>query len=255
MGAGGLGPREPVHGTNGGLLYWDGERRQPFPAKWEGGYGAQVVVGEEYTLEGLSWAAGDLKDIIVEVSDPVGTAGEEEGIVLTLRTTDGREATCRPHAGESRRFHSSLGISAGAPLGVCGLAFHGLFAPLPTPTIHPTTPTTTTRPPPGTCDCGAEWDWRCHDPSTDPLGGLGCMGCGVQECRVCGGDPYPPCSSTTMGDTSTSTSMSGSSTTTSPPPGDCSSCPNSVWHHGCLDCSSDPWGCWGCNACGLLACR
>ena len=91
-----------MHGTNGGILYWDGERRQPFPARWEGGYGAQVVVGEEYTLEGLSWAAGDLQDIIVEVSDPVGAGGDEEGIVLTLRTTDGREATCRPHAGESR---------------------------------------------------------------------------------------------------------------------------------------------------------
>ena len=102
-----------------------------------------------------------------------------------MQTTDGKEATCWPHAGESRKFHSTFGIGAGSPLGRCGLAFRGLHSDLPDYTLQSTSSTTSTEPPAGSCDCGiAEWDWRCHDPSTDPLGGLGCMGCGVQECRL-----------------------------------------------------------------------
>ena len=132
-----------MHGTNGGILYWDGERRQPFPAQWEGGYGAQVVVGEEYTLEGLSWAAGDLQDIIVEVSDPVGAGGEEEGIVLTLRTTDGREATCRPHAGESRWISLLMQPAQEVPLltgYLCGRPPGGVRPGLPWPLRRPAHP-------------------------------------------------------------------------------------------------------------------
>ena len=128
--------------------------------------------------------------MITKVSDPElaevwSKPRDEEGIQLTLRTTDGKEATCRPHAGESRKFHSTFGIGAGSPLGRCGLAFRGLHSDLPDYTLQPTSSTTPTEPPAGSCDCGiAEWDWRCHDPSSDPLGGLGCMGCGVQECRL-----------------------------------------------------------------------
>ena len=128
--------------------------------------------------------------MITKVSDPElaevwSKPRDEEGIQLTLRTTDGKEATCRPHAGESRKFHSTFGIGAGSPLGRCGLAFRGLHSDLPDYTLQPTSCTTSSEPPAGSCDCGiAEWDWRCHDPSSDPLGGLGCMGCGVQECRL-----------------------------------------------------------------------
>merc|ERR1711862_327353 len=53
--------------------------------------------------------------------------------------------------------------------------------------------------PPGplmdTCCPGTESfiDTRCYDPTTDPYGGLGCNGCGIQACRICGGDIYIPC--------------------------------------------------------------
>ena len=124
-----------------------------------------------------------------KVSDPElaevwGQPRDEEAIELKLRTVEGKEATCRPHSGESRKFHSTFGIADGSPLGRCGLAFRQIHSDLPVYTLHPTLSTITTEPAPGSCDCGgAEWDWRCHNPSTDPLGGLGCMGCGVQECR------------------------------------------------------------------------
>lgn len=36
-------------------------------------------------------------------------------------------------------------------------------------------------------------DPLCNDPPTDPYGGLGCNACGIQECRICGGDVYISC--------------------------------------------------------------
>jgi hypothetical protein len=222
-----------------------------------------VVLGAEYALEGLSWA-GEGGDIIVEVSDPVladawGGPRDEETIVLTLRTKDGQEATCRPHAGESRRFHSSQGVADGAALGSCGLAFRGLYSELPVYTVSPTMPTTTTEPDPcpECCTCpDSEWDWRCHDPTTDPLGGLACMGCGVQECRICGvGDPYPPCQATTPWGATTTTDPTGP-TTTVPPLDGCDCHPGgTVSDPRCHDCGNDPWGCLGCMACGVKDCR
>ena len=56
----------PVLGSNGGVLHFDGERRQPFPTKWEGGYAAPIVLGQAYVLEGLKWTGED-SDIIIEV--------------------------------------------------------------------------------------------------------------------------------------------------------------------------------------------
>ena len=58
---------DPVLGSNGGVLHWDGEKRQPFPTRWEGGYAAPVVLGQAYVLEGLRWTGED-SDIIIEVS-------------------------------------------------------------------------------------------------------------------------------------------------------------------------------------------
>ena len=57
---------DPVLGSNGGVLHFDGERRQPFPTKWEGGYAAPIVLGQAYVLEGLKWT-GEESDIIIEV--------------------------------------------------------------------------------------------------------------------------------------------------------------------------------------------
>ena len=34
---------------------------------------------------------------------------------------------------------------------------------------------------------------RCLDIPNDPNGGIGCDGCGVMDCRLCGEGPYIPC--------------------------------------------------------------
>jgi len=64
--------------------------------------------------------------------------------------------------------------------------------PGPTPTDPPPGPTNP--PGPGCCP-GTEsfTDPLCNDPTTDPHGGLGCDACGIQDCRICGGDIYIPC--------------------------------------------------------------
>jgi len=43
--------------------------------------------------------------------------------------------------------------------------------------------------------CGSRsfTDARCNDVPNDPYGGLGCNGCGIQDCRLCGEGPYIPC--------------------------------------------------------------
>ena len=59
--------------------------------------------------------------------------------------------------------------------------------------------------------------------------------------RVCGADPYPPCTGTSdNGQTTTSvtdvttTKIEGTKST-SAPPGDCSSCQGSEWSYPCLE--------------------
>ena len=177
---------DPVYGTNAGMLNW--EKNQDHVVSTTkaigGGYGAHVIVGGSYVLEGLSWEG---KDIVVEVSDAVvpdffGTPREEEGIELTLRLKDGQTISCRPHAGESRKFHGADGISKGVveagALGDCGQQFRDMLAPPQVPTI----------PPSGECGCaGAEYD------AEYLFGGMGCGGCGIAFCRFCGTEGMPDC--------------------------------------------------------------
>ena len=59
-------------------------------------------------------------------------------------------------------------------------------------------------------------------------------------CRVCGGDPYPPCTGTSDNDKTTSfTDLTTSGTqpteSTNVPAGDCSSCGGSEWSSPCLE--------------------
>ena len=62
----------------------------------------------------------------------------------------------------------------------------------------------------------------------------------IYVCRVCGGDPYPPCTGTSDNDKTTSfTDMTTSGTqpteSTNVPTGDCSSCGGSEWSSPCLE--------------------
>jgi hypothetical protein len=206
---------DPVYGANAGMLTW--EKNQDHVVSTTkaigGGYGAHVIVGKSYVLEGLSWEG---QDIVVEVSDPIvpdlfGYPRDEESIELTLRLKDGQTISCRPNAGESRKFHGADGISKGVieagALGDCGKKFRDLLAPPFVPTI----------PPSGECGCaGAEYDAECL------LGGLGCSACGIPFCRYCGtegmpdckfGTSAPPVPDTTMGTTITTRKPTGSTTT------------------------------------------
>ena len=69
----------------------------------------------------------------------------------------------------------------------------------PGPTDHPTSPTPSTSARPtttaatGCCGSHSFTDPLCNDPGSDPNGGLGCAGCGIQDCRLCGEGPYIPC--------------------------------------------------------------
>ena len=65
-------------------------------------------------------------------------------------------------------------------------------------------------------------------------------GCHIYDYRVCGGDPYPPCTGTSDNDKTTSfTDMTTSGTqpteSTNVPTGDCSSCGGSEWSSPCLE--------------------
>merc|ERR1712200_377952 len=79
----------PVYGANGGILKYNTDQQYVY-SPWKmlgGGYAANVIVGETYTLEGLSWTG---RDIVVEISDPVtseffGASKESEGINLNVQ--------------------------------------------------------------------------------------------------------------------------------------------------------------------------
>ena len=62
-----------------------------------------------------------------------------------------------------------------------------------TTTSTTTTTTTTTTAERGCCGDKSFTDARCNDVPNDPYGGLGCNGCGIQDCRLCGEGPYIPC--------------------------------------------------------------
>ena len=62
----------PVLGTNAGILHHDRSDflHNGFDKKEDmitTGYGAHVIIGEEYLLEDLQWMG---QDIVIEVSDP-----------------------------------------------------------------------------------------------------------------------------------------------------------------------------------------
>lgn len=202
----------PVYGANVGILHWE-KNQDHVPSATKaigGGYGAHVIVGQAYTLEGLAWEG---QDIVVEVSDPVvpdhfGSSREDEAIQLTLKLKDGQTISCRPHAGESRRFHGADGISKGVreagALGDCGQQFRDLLAPPLVPTIAPS----------GECGCnGAEYDSECL-----VGGGLGCGACGIAFCRYCGSGGWQDCQYTSPGQGSTSTAGPGPTSTAGPGP-------------------------------------
>jgi len=181
-----------VMGSNAGILHYD-NKRMGAHRQLDHGYGAHVIIGQSYTLEGLHWE-GEFGDIVVEVSDPIlpdyfGKPRDQEEITLTLVLKDGRSTLCHPNAGESRLWHSPDGITITdgyqidfASLGDCGTAFRRLIAPPPEK---------------AGCDCeGAMMDTRCRDPRSDPYGGRGCKACGLDNCRECGierGPKYPKC--------------------------------------------------------------
>ena len=66
-------------------------------------------------------------------------------------------------------------------------------SPGPTPPTTTPSPTTTTSATRGCCGDKSFTDPRCLDIPNDPHGGLGCDGCGVMDCRLCGEGPYIPC--------------------------------------------------------------
>ena len=66
-------------------------------------------------------------------------------------------------------------------------------SPGPTPPTTTGSPTTTTSAVRGCCGPNSFTDPRCLDIPNDPNGGLGCAGCGVMDCRLCGEGPYIPC--------------------------------------------------------------
>jgi len=63
----------------------------------------------------------------------------------------------------------------------------------PTQSTSPTTPPSTTSATKGCCGEHSFVDSLCDDIPNDPNGGLGCNGCGVHNCRICGEGPYIPC--------------------------------------------------------------
>ena len=122
--------RDPIYGANAGILKYD-TNHDYYPSDTVlqgGGYAANVIIGEFYTLETLYWAG----DIIVEVSEPdlaknFDTEPGQEGINLTIKLDDGTIFTCYPNAGESRLFHGSShidkrAIEAGS-MGNCSTLF------------------------------------------------------------------------------------------------------------------------------------
>lgn len=262
----------PVLGNNGGILHYEIDQNHvPSHTKLlGGGYAANVVIGEEYTLEGLHWVG---EDIVVEVSEPFlaehfGVDKDKEGIFFTLKVTDGKTISCFPNAGESRKFHGSDHIDQRAlrsnNMGECSVKFREIAGEA----LKPTMPTI---PPSGDCGCpGAEYDESCAG------GGIGCSACGKDFCRYCGGNGFPPCKygSTTQGlpttteqhptqptqsstQSSEPTQTNPSSTTkpTTAPPNPGCGCDSAEYDSRCSDPSNDPFGGLGCSACGEKNCR
>ena len=260
-----------VMGANAGILRYEGDSQHVFSRTklLAGGYAANVVIGEEYTLEGVHWTG---EDIVVEVSEPVlpdvfGVNRSSEGIYLTIKITDGQTVTCFPNAGESRRFHGSDHIDQRAlrsgNMGECSEKYRLAAGE----ELKPTMPTIA---PSGDCGCpGAEYDESCAN------GGIGCMACGKDFCRYCGGDGFLPCKYTTgatgtTGTTSATGPTGGSSTSARPtsssstteqhptqptlPPMDCE-CNGAEYDQRCSDPAHDPYGGLGCMACGKENCR
>lgn len=273
----------PVHGKNAGILHHDHSVFLPHVNadtkrnKIYQGYGANVVLEENYIIEGLKWLD---EDIVIEVSDPsvpqaFGRSPSEEFITLTLVLTNGRSTTCKPHAGESRKWHSSEGVYYQAlsteNAGDCTLKFRKLAAP---PGWEPDIPDPNEQFLIEECNIpctNAREDKRCAEPSYDPLGGLGCMACGQDNCRLCGFGVFPDCgsSSTPNPDEASTTDQDQTPTTedvveTTTGSGEselteqCScttECQRARKDTRCEDPNSDPFGGLGCNACGCEQCR
>lgn len=255
----------PVYGANGGILKYniDQEYVHADSKLLGGGYAANVVMGETYSLEGISWQG---EDIVVEVSDTYasdffGVSASSDGINLDVKMTDGKSFSCFPNAGESRKFHTSFFIDTRAlrsgNMGDCSEKFreiNGQELKPPMPTI----------PPSGDCDCpGAE-----YDPSCSTHGGVGCMACGHENCRYCG-DDWLPCKFTTGGLNPTTTTLGNNPTTDGNNPTTttttttttqannpaCDSCSGAEYDVRCADPPTDPFGGLGCMACGISTCR
>ena len=182
-----------VQGANAGYLAYTKDQDHIYSKTKlvAGGYSANVIVGETYTLEGLYWTG---QDIVVDFSDPIlpdiyGEDRTAEGITLTIKTTDGKSFTCYPNAGESRQFHGPDHIDSRAlrsgNMGDCSVQFRSVNGD----ELRPTIPTMA---PSGECGCdGAEYDEGCD------RGGIGCMACGKTNCRYCGSEGMLPCKFTT----------------------------------------------------------
>ena len=178
-----------VLGANAGVLHYtkDQGHMHSGTKMLAGGYSANVIVGEEYVLEGLHWTG----DIVVDFSDSIlpdlyGEDRASERITLTIKTTDGGSLTCNPNAGDSRLFHGADHIDVRAlrsgNMGDCSEQYRKLAGE----ELGPTMPTIA---PSGECGCdGAEYDPSCP--------GSGCMACGKPHCRYCG-EGWQPCKFTT----------------------------------------------------------
>ena len=246
----------PKYGTNAGKLYYDTTSDQS-DSRFTKGYGAHVIIGREYTID----FPKSKNDIFIEVSDPIlaeklQESADDEYVMLNLRL-NGHVRSCRLSAMESRLFHSAEGISKGAELGECTLAFRAVVEDA-SGTEWSTTTTIAPTPIPDDfeCNCG-EFDPACLH------GGLGCNACGEKFCRYCGSDGWLDCPETTPGPTTTtkegdtpkSTTTTTKTTTTektiAPPPNGC--CNGAEFEPACS--GHDQYGGLGCNACGEWNCR
>ena len=187
----------PTFGANGGKIHFDNSFGTMLysPLIREAGYGAHVIVGEEYTIEDLSW----IDDIYFVFSDPVmadaaGHPRQDEFVRLNLKMGNNTRQ-CTVSAAEPRLFISQDGVANGAARGNCTLEFYQLAKDAGFTTTEGATITTTiaTTVEPHDCPCTdlASFDGRCGP--NDPHGGLGCNACGIPTCRMCGHNIYPDC--------------------------------------------------------------
>ena len=148
----------PTYGVNAGRIHFDNSHGTMghSPLIRTHGYGAHVIVGEEYVIEGLNW----VDDVYFVFSDPVladanGGSREDEFVKLVLKMGNFTR-TCTVSAAESRLFVAADGIASGAAHGNCTEEFwqlaldHGITTTTTTTTT--TEPKTTVEP--HDCDCG-----------------------------------------------------------------------------------------------------